>query len=259
MNCNSICLLCINKQDFKVNHSNFHGLCRKCSISAKSFVKCLHCDTIVLILTINLPEQENSKEIEFKHCANCCVISFDFKTYKDCQHDICSKCFQDNCPLCFTCAEASSYKSQANSEIIKLEDIQIKEYKDDIKPYDHNCLIKSYSFSNIKKEKLEEEYKTTKLYFADNFKTVEIEESCQKIKKKDLSSIEEIKKIDYESKSDDRNSELFKIKQSNEYYDPQSDCDLSETQKYTDPKDFTHKRLIKKSCFKRLACCFSSS
>ena len=56
MNCSKLCFLCSDSKTEFINLSQYHGTCGKHSLGA--FITCIHCGSIVPIITIEVPDAD---------------------------------------------------------------------------------------------------------------------------------------------------------------------------------------------------------
>lgn len=88
MDCELVCMICKGMQDYKVNLSYYHGLCKIHRFTQDQLIKCEHCSSLVPKLFISA----------FSRCVNC--SRFSKNVYKYCNHNACDTCFTSPCPLC---------------------------------------------------------------------------------------------------------------------------------------------------------------
>ncbi|OMJ83652.1 hypothetical protein SteCoe_15379 [Stentor coeruleus] len=132
MTCEESCMLCSLSQLYKINHSNYHGLCKSHSQNQLKTIRCIHCESLVPMLFLQdficilcdklLDDSEkNYGKSVCKSClninksqgfvviktqvSNCdyCLKTPDILMYSiSCKHFICQECLKNqiSCPLC---------------------------------------------------------------------------------------------------------------------------------------------------------------
>ena len=89
--CKAHCLLCLQDQQFKINYSNYHGLCRDHDIPTFSAIVCVMCNTSVPVLFYE--EIKILCEFCSKNGVQCL----------ECNKIVCNNCngYLSKCPGCF--------------------------------------------------------------------------------------------------------------------------------------------------------------